>query len=320
MNIFKAIGLKLASVLFFTVMQAMVRAVGQVTPVGEVVFFRSLFAVVPVFVIYAFRRELKSAIYTKRPFGHIGRGALSVCGMFSNFASLARIPLADSTAINFASPLITVALAAWILKEKVRVYRWSAVAIGFIGVIVMLVPHFDFSRPGTAALAVTTAGTIFAVLAAFFNGCTVIQTRRLTSSETTPSIVFYFSLSCALAGAVTLPFYWHTPTLPELAMLIGCGILGGCAHLMLTESYRFASASLLAPFDYSAMLWAVLFGWWLFGELPTPVVFVGAFIVVGAGLFVIWRERQLGLERKRAQEEHKKGPPTATSPFSSGTP
>ncbi|MBV9346339.1 MAG: DMT family transporter [Pseudolabrys sp.] len=299
MNLFKAIGLKLASALLFTIMQAMVRIMGQVAPVGQIVFFRALFAIVPVVVIYAFRRELMQAVRTNRPFGHIGRGTLSVVGMFSNFASLARLPLADATAISFASPLITVALAAWILKERVRIYRWSAVVVGFTGVIVMLVPHFDFSHYSSGAgLAVATAGAIFALLAALFNAGTVIQTRRLTSSETTPSIVFYFSLSCAIAGAVTLPFAWHTPSWGELAMLVSMGILGGIAHLILTESYRFASASVLAPFDYSAMLWALIFGFWLFGELPTALVYVGAAIVAGAGLFVIWRERQLGLKRR----------------------
>src|SRR5690606_11770664 len=145
-----------------------------------------------------------AAVTARRPFGHIGRGSLSVCGMYTNFSSLVRLPLADATAISFASPLITVALAAIILKEKVRIYRWSAVAVGFIGVIVMLIPHLEFG--GNEAGLVASAGAIFALIAVFCNAGTVIQTRRLTQSETTPSIVFYFSLICAIAGALTLPF------------------------------------------------------------------------------------------------------------------
>jgi len=109
--------------------------------------------------------------------------------------------------------------------------------------------------------------------------------------------VFYFSLICAIAGALTLPFAWHTPTSSELMKLIALGLLGGLAHIFLTESYRFAAASVVAPFDYTSMLWALLLGYWLFGELPAPLVYVGATIVAGAGLFVIWRERQLGLQR-----------------------
>ena len=129
----------------------------------------------------------------------------------------------------------------------------------------------------------------------------MIQTRRLTQSETTSSIVFYFSLICALAGAVTLPFAWHTPTGSELAVLISLGVFGGVAHIFLTESYRYAAASVVAPFDYTSMLWALLLGYWVFGELPSALVYVGAAIVAGAGLFVIWRERQLGLQRARTK-------------------
>ena len=131
----------------------------------------------------------------------------------------------------------------------------------------------------------------------------MIQTRRLTQSETTSSIVFYFSLMTALAGLVTLPFAWHTPTGSELLMLIAMGVFGGIGHIFLTESYRYAAASVVAPFDYSSMLWALLLGYWLFGELPTALVYVGASIVAGAGLFVIWRERQLGLQRARTKRK-----------------
>ena len=220
----------------------------------------------------------------------------------------AALPLADATAISFASPLITVALAAIILKERVRVYRWTAVLIGFAGVIVMLIPHLDVEHYAVAgAASVATIGSILALLAAFCNAGTVIQTRRLTQSETTSSIVFYFSLVTALAGALTLPFAWHSPTLSELTKLIALGILGGIAHIFLTESYRHAAASVVAPFDYTSMLWALLLGYWVFGELPSALVYVGATIVAGAGLFVIWRERALGVERPREAE----GPPTA---------
>lgn len=229
--------------------------------------------------------------------------------MFSNFSALTRLPLADATAISFASPLITVALAAVILKERVRIYRWSAVIVGFFGVIVMLIPHFDMSHYAAAGVAsVAAVGSLLALTSAICNAGTVIQTRRLTQSETTSSIVFYFSLICAIAGALTLPFDWHSPTLRELMALIALGLLGGLAHIFLTESYRYAAASVVAPFDYSSMLWALLLGYWLFGELPDRLVYLGAAIVTGAGLFVIWRERQLGLQRARAAE----GPPQAT--------
>jgi drug/metabolite transporter (DMT)-like permease len=303
MNLFKAIGFKLISALLFAAMSALVRKLGNVAPVGQMVFFRSAFAILPVVVIYAWRRELASAVYTRRPLGQLGRGLLSVFGMFTNFSALTRLPLADATAISFASPLFTVALAAVILKERVRVYRWSAVLVGFAGVIVMLIPHFDVGHYAAAGAAATAAiGSLFALSSAVCNAGTVIQTRRLVQSETTPSIVFYFSVVCAIAGALTLPFAWHTPSGSELAALIALGVLGGIAHIFLTESYRFAAASVVAPFDYSSMLWALMLGYWVFGELPSALVYLGGAIVAGAGLFVIWREQALGLQRAREAE------------------
>lgn len=302
MHPFKAIGLKLISALLFAFMSALVRQLGDVAPVGQMVFFRSAFAILPVVLVYAVRGELATAVRTSRPLGQLGRGLLSVGGMFTNFSALTRLPLADATAISFASPLITVALAAIILKERVRIYRWSAVVIGFAGVIVMLIPHLDIGRYAVIGGAAAAAGSMFAVISAFCNAGTVIQTRRLTQSETTSSIVFYFSLVCAIAGALTLPFAWHSPTPRELIALIALGVLGGFAHILLTESYRYGTASLVAPFDYTSMLWAVLLGYWLFGELPDTLVYVGASIVAAAGLFVIWRERQLGLQRAREAE------------------
>ncbi len=295
-NVIKAISLKVASALIFAVMAALVRYLGAAYPVGQVVFFRSAFAIVPVVVIYAWRRELEAAIRMGRPFGHAGRGLTAIGGMFCNFSALARLPIVDATAISFAAPLITVAMAALVLKERVRIYRWSAVIVGFMGVLVMLVPHLDIGG-STAAAAGGAIGAGFGLAGAFFNAGSVIQTRHLTKSETTSSIVFYFSLICALAGLVTLPFGWNTPSGPELAALIGVGICGGLAHIVLTESYRFAPASLVAPFDYTSMLWALVLGYLAFGEFPSGLGFLGAAIIAGAGLFVIWREHRLRAER-----------------------
>jgi drug/metabolite transporter (DMT)-like permease len=279
------------------IMSALVRYVGQNVPVGQVVFFRSVFAIIPVVAVYAWRHELAAAVRTERPFGHLGRGTISVVGMFLNFAALARLPLVDVTAINFASPLITVGLAALVLKETVRVYRWSAVAIGFLGVVVMLWPYLTLADTVMAGSTAAAVGLVCAVTSAFTNAGSVIQTRRLVDSEHTASIVFYFSLICALASAVTLPFVWYTPTWPELIALMMTGLLGGMSHIMLTESYRYAPASVVAPFDYTTMLWAFLIGYFFFGEVATIYLFVGALIVIGSGLFVIWRERQLNIQR-----------------------
>ena len=299
MNFRLAISIKLISVLLFAMMSVLVRYVGETVPLGQVVFFRSAFAIIPVMVIYAWRGELGAAFRTGRPLGHITRGLIAVVSMFLNFAALARLPLVDATAISFAAPFITVALAALVLKERVRVYRWSAVMIGFVGVLVMLWPYLNVGALVTAGSTANTVGAACAITAAFTNAGATIQTRRLTDSETTASIVFYFSLICTLAGLVSLPFAWHAPSAPELTALIAIGVIGGLSHIFLTESYRYAPASVVAPFDYMALLWAFFFGYVLFGEIPSRYVYAGAAIVAGSGLFVIWRERQLGLEWAR---------------------
>jgi drug/metabolite transporter (DMT)-like permease len=299
MNTGRGIVLKLISAVLFAVMSALVRLLGTRYPIGEVVFYRSAFAIVPVMAVYAWRGELAAIVRTERPFGQAGRGAISIVGMFCNFGALARLPLVEANAISFTSPLFSVALAAFVLEERVRIYRWSAVIIGFIGVLVVLSPHLSGDELTFAAASATTvAGLAYALTGALANAGTVVQTRRLAQSETTSSIVFYFSLSCALAGLVTWPFGWVSPTGAEFAVLIGIGVLGGIAHIFLTESYRYASASVVAPFDYTAMIWALILGYALFGETPTVMIVIGSVIICTAGLFVIWRERQLAASRK----------------------
>jgi drug/metabolite transporter (DMT)-like permease len=164
----------------------------------------------------------------------------------------------------------------------------------------VLSPHLSGDELTIAmASATSIAGIVYGIAGSAANAGTVIQTRRLTQSESTSSIVFYFSLSCALAGLVTWPFGWLSPTGGEFAALVSIGLLGGTAHIFLTESYRYASASVVAPFDYTAMIWALVLGYAMFGETPTPMIVVGSAIIAGAGLFVIWRERQLALARRR---------------------
>ncbi len=300
MNPAKGIAFKVISAALFAVMQALIRLLGARYPIGQVVFYRSVFAIVPVVLVYAWRGELAAVVRTERPLGQAGRGVLSIAGMFFNFGAVARLPLVESNAIAFSSPLFTVALAALILNERVRIYRWSAVAIGFVGVLVVLSPHLS-GEELTAAVAGATSfiGVVYAICGSVTNAGTAIQTRRLTQSESTSSIVFYFSLSCALAGLATLPFGWITPSVGETVALISIGVLGGTGHIFLTESYRYASASLVAPFDYTAMIWALVLGYAMFGETPTGEIIGGSAIIAAAGLFVIWRERQLATMRRR---------------------
>ena len=276
----RGIAFKLISATLFAVMSALIRHLGARYPIGQVVFYRSVFAIVPVVLVYAWRGELAAVVRTERPLGQAGRGVLSIAGMFFNFGAVARLPLVESNAIAFSSPLFTVALAALILSERVRVYRWSAVVVGFVGVLVVLSPHLSGDEL-TAAIGGATSliGVVYAICGSVTNAGTAIQTRRLAQSESTSSIVFYFSLSCALAGLATLPFGWVTSSGAEIAALVSIGILGGTGHIFLTESYRFASASLVAPFDYTSMIWALVLGYAMFGETPTSEIVLGSAII-----------------------------------------
>src|SRR5437588_7657890 len=166
MNVVKAILLKIASAFLFSVLSVLVRYLGSRYPVGQIVFFRSAFAILPVVVIYAWRGELEAAVRTGQPLRHVGRGLTAVGAMFCNFSALARLPVVDATAISFVAPLITVALSALILKERVRIYRWSAVIIGFCGVLVMLAQHLDLA--GSAATASGTVGAVLGLTGALF--------------------------------------------------------------------------------------------------------------------------------------------------------
>jgi len=304
MNTGRGIALKLISAVLFAVMSALIRYLGVRYPIGEVVFYRSAFAIVPIVLIYAWRGELAATVRTERPMGQISRGALSIVGMFCNFGALARLPLIEANAISFTSPLFGVAFAALFLKERVRIYRWSAVIVGFIGVLVVLAPHLSGDELTIAmASAASVAGVVYAIAGSITNAGTMIQTRALTQSESTSSIVFYFSLICALAGLVTWPFGWIAPTGGEFLILACIGFLGGTGHMVLTESYRHAAASVVAPFDYTSMIWALILGYAMFGETPTVMIVIGSAIIAGAGLFVIWRERQLALARRRDAED-----------------
>ena len=299
---FLAIALKVLSALAFTLMAAGVKTVSGDYPTGEIVFFRSAFALVPLTVWLAWQGDLINAVRTSNMAGHLLRGLTGTCGMFSSFVALSYLPLPDAVAIGYAAPLITVVLAAVILKETVRAYRWTAVVVGFVGVMIMLTPHLNASTVARGLSAGPAVGAVFALFAAFCTAGATIQVRRLTKSEKTGAIVLYFSLLTTFLGLSTIVLGWRLPGPADFGLLVLTGILGGVGQILLTQGYRYADTSLLAPFEYTTMLWALVIGWFIFGQLPQAAVIVGGLIVAAAGVFVIWRERQLGLIRIKEVE------------------
>ncbi len=312
----RGIGLKVGATFVFALMAAIIKAVAARYPVGEVVLFRSLFALVVLVAWLASRGEFPAALHTRRPLGHIGRSLIGTGGMFANFVALALLPLAAATAFTFATPLIVVVLAALLALETVRIYRWAAVAVGFIGVIVMLSEQLGDGVGDLAAPSLATIGAIVALGGAVASAGAMIQTRRLTKSEATGAIVFYFSLLTGVFSALVLAVaaLWPAgapgaafiagqrfaaPSGIDLLLLAGVGLLGGAGQIMMTHSYRFADASVIAAFDYTSMLWALALGVTLFDETPSPRILSGAAIVIASGGFVLWREHRLRVLRLR---------------------
>ncbi|MBB3929132.1 drug/metabolite transporter (DMT)-like permease [Kaistia hirudinis] len=289
--------LKVLSTLAFTAMATQIKFVSDRYPAGEVAFFRSAFALIPVLGWVAWRGFLPDVFVTPRIGGHLLRSIAGATSMFFGFSALARLPLSDATAIGYAAPLMTVVLAAVLLSEPVRAYRWTAVVIGFVGVLVIL---SDYVGPDAGPHR-STLGAIFSLLGAFFGALAATQTRRLTWSEQPATIVVYFSIFTALFMLATMPFGWIMPRLEDMPLLVGCGVAGGIGQVLLTQSYRYGEASLVAPFEYVSMLWAIVVGYFLFSNLPTATMLLGSLIVIGSGMFVIFREHRLGLKRSREE-------------------
>lgn len=300
--------LKLASTMMFTCMSTLVRVAGRDVPVGEVVFCRSFFALIPLFIMLAWRNEIMDAFRWTSLASHMKRGVIGATGMFSGFVGLTMLPLADSTAISYAAPLMVVPLAYFLLGEQVRIYRWSAVAVGFVGVVVILWPHLDL-----AALSGNdrqSTGALFALGGAVCAAFATIQVRKLVNTETTAAIVFTFMMLCAVMGLATWPLgeavpvlgRWIVPTRWQGFVLVMVGVFGGLGQIFLTMSYRYADTSLIAPFEYFSMIWAIVMGYLVFSDLPSVYVLSGGAIVVASGIFVIWREQRLGLERARQRK------------------
>lgn len=295
------IALKIISALAFTLMAATIKYVSERYPVGQLIFFRSFFAIIPLVIWMAFTDTLINAVRTNNLSGHLLRSVIGVTGMVAGFQALSYLPLSDAVAIGYAAPLMVVVLAAVLLKEVVRAYRWSAVGVGLIGVLIMLTPHLGVSGAAVADDGRMT-GAMLAILGAICTAGATIQVRRLTMTERTGAIVFYFSFFAALIGLASIVLGWRMPDLWDLSILVMIGVLGGVGQILLTQSYRYGDASLIAPFEYTSMIWAVLLGWFVFGQFPEAVVLLGSAIVIAAGIFVIWREHRLGLARKKAAE------------------
>ena len=297
MSALRGILLKLGSVVLFVVMAAMIKAASNDVPPGEAVFFRSFLAL-PIIVIWlAGRRQLRTGLKTSNPLGHLWRGLIGVSAMGCTFAGLGILPLPEVTAIGFAAPILTVVFGALLLGERIRLFRMSAVSVGLVGVTIIVWPRLTLDNAQSAA----ALGAGLVLLSCVFRALAQIQIRRLVAHEDTAAIVFYFSLMSTFLSLLTLPFGWVVPSPQTTALLVSAGLIGGVAQILITSAYRHAEAGLLAPFDYASMLFALVIGYVVFGDVPTVWMLAGASLVIASGVAIIWRERQLGLKRGRAR-------------------
>ncbi len=300
MNPTKGILSKVLALALFSVMASLIKASAPHVPPWEAVFFRSFFAM-PVILIWLARRgDLKTGLKVQNPMGHFWRGFIGTTAMMLGFAALMILPFPEVTAIGFTSPLLIVVFAAVFLGEEVRLFRLSAVGFGLIGVMIILYPRLSVFGGG-AAESLALMGAMLALGSAAFRAMAQIHIRKLVQTDQTSAIVFYFSLTATALSLLTLPLGWVMPTGRELVFLIASGLVGGVAQIFLTTSYRYAEASLLAPFDYVSMIYALLIGYFIFAEAPTTIMLAGSALIISAGIVIIWREQKLGLKRGKAR-------------------
>lgn len=301
MNPIRGILLKICSVAVFVAMAALIKATSSHVPAGQAVFFRSFFAIPVIFVWLALTGELSGGIRVQSPMGHVWRGLVGTTAMGLGFAGLGLLPLPEVTAIGYAAPLLTVIFAAMFLGEEVRAFRLGTVALGMVGVLIVLSPRLA-ATPDAAASSREAMGAIVVLMGAVCAALAQVFVRKLVATERTSAIVFWFSVTASALSLLTLPFGWVVPTPAEATLLVAAGLCGGVGQILLTSSYRHADASVVAPFEYASMLLAIVIGYAVFGEVPTLTMLAGAALVILAGILIIWREHQLGLERDRQRK------------------
>ena len=296
----KAISLKLCAVTLFIIMSSLIKAAADQVPPGEAVFFRSFFAIPMTIGWLILLGQLSTGLRVKSIWGHLRRGITGTLAMAFMFAGLALLPLPEVTALGYTSSLLIVIFAALFLGEKVGVFRISAVCAGLVGVLIILAPKLSVFG-GAPVETSQVIGAIVVLIGATCAAIAQITIRRLVQTEHPAAIAFYFSVTATVLSALTFPFGWVLPTGWLLTQLVLAGVLGGVAQIFLTLSYRYADASVVAPFDYASMLFALGIGYFIFDEAPTGPMLIGAGMIAAAGIAIILREHHLGLKRGRAR-------------------
>jgi len=273
----------------FGVMEVLIKWQVADYPVHQLVFFRAIFGLIPCLVL-VWQAGGISSLKTTRPLEHLLRSAVGLSAMWLVFSAYETMNLADVGAILFAAPLFLTALAGPVLGEAVGARRWTAVMIGFVGVLLIV-------KPGTTALQPAAIGVL---AAAFLFAVAMTLMRRLGSTESAATITFYLSVFITLVSLVLIAMFgWVTPTPVDFLALAMIGLIGGTAQLFLTQALRLGEAAVISPLRYSSIIWSVLFGYLFWGALPDMMVVGGLAIVISSGLYILHRETRLAIVERR---------------------
>lgn len=268
----------MASTVAFSAMQAVGKYLGDEIHSLELTFFRALFSTL---VVLPFVLRLgASGFRTQRPVLHLVRGALGVTASFLAFYSVTHMPLADATAISFTRPLFMIVVAVFLLGEVIRIRRWAATVVGFGGVIVM-------ARPGFGGA--VDAGALAALGSALLFCLAHVCIKKLSSTEAPMTIMLYYSVSSTLMIAVPTAFVWTTPSWAALGLLFIMGALGAAAQTCIVHSLRAGEATVVEPFEYVRLIFALAWGWFLFADFPTVWTFAGAAVIIAANTYIARR-------------------------------
>ena len=270
-----------ASVFLFSIQNAIGKWLAQTYPIPMLVFFRSFVALLPSFIL-VYRAGGLSVMRTNRMAGQFGRAVIWGGSNVASFIGYHLLPLADAIALTFAAPLFLTALSYPIIKERVSRERWIAVSVGFLGVLVM-------ARPSGAENALGVAG---AVGCAVCNAIGTLTVRDLCRTEHSASIVTWTAIFMTLMALPPLPFFWKTPTLPDLALFCSIGLIGGVSQYWTTLALSYAPAAAVSPFNYTALIWGSIIGLVVWSDWPTPPIVIGAAIVTLTGIYLLRAENR----------------------------
>lgn len=280
--------LRIGAVIVIGIMFLLVKIAGnRGVHVAESLFWRQL-AGLPVAVAWLWYSNDLASIRTQQPAEHALRMILGVCAMGLNFTSMILLPMADATTFGFATQIFATILAALFLAEPTGKYRWGAVIMGFIGILIAL-------RPGHASI--NSTGIMVALFGALLTSCTVIQLRRLNRTETPGAIVFWFSLTSIVPLGIAQLFFARSHDVQTWAVIGGLSLAGAVGQILLTASLRYASVATIMTIDYASLLWTAMLGYLVFADVPSVSVLQGAPFIIGAGLVIVWREQHLARRR-----------------------